>query len=225
LSKVKESLPTLPGNEQARAIALSEILQGELDRLRCVKPEVFLVEMGGTSMEVHPDSYLIITGCSFGIRNGTVSLRLGESGDQHDLVVQNWDENTIVVDVPDIEGVVDQQAFIRVTTFLGKQSDEFLATFIADREVLNLFGLYFASSSTHTEDEHWFRYGTPLCLPTASGGTNREMTVLESIRGFHKQYLDLSPVSGRDTHSVTLINSWHILDGHGETEAMGRTGT
>jgi hypothetical protein len=36
------------------------------------------------------------------------------------------------------------------------------------------------------------------------------MTVLESIRGFHKQYLDLSPVSGRDTHFVTLINSWHI---------------
>jgi hypothetical protein len=64
-------------------------------------------------MEVHPDSYLIITAAALASGMERSVYAWASPGTSMTLSSRNWDENTIVVDVPDIEGVVDQQAFIR----------------------------------------------------------------------------------------------------------------
>jgi len=211
ISRIQSQTPTSPGAEK-RSIDLVALLQGELERLRCAHPEVFLVETEGTSMQVFPASYLIITGCRFGVRDGQVNMRFKEEGPDTALVVRNWDENTILVEVPDVVGVVDQKVLLTVTTFQGHTSAEFAADFVSTKDVQVVFGHFLAWWPGTTHDENWFKYPLPECVATSPGGLNPVRTVRNSLLGFHYQHGDLYATAAVDTFRLRLIHQWKLTD-------------
>jgi hypothetical protein len=209
LAEVVESLPRWSGELHARGIELQELLVGELDRLRCAGPELFMVETGDTSMQVHPGTYLILSGCKFGTRDGAVLLTLSGTGEQIALTPRSWKPDTILVEVPDKSGVLDQPATVALVTNTGQRSNDLRVEFRAAREVQVYFGVYFGGESkpTHLETIFGVNFDCPQTV-----GAPRARRLLWSLMGYHYQWGDLYPATGRDRLIMVLREQWTLVD-------------
>jgi len=208
-ARIVDSMASLPPGAQTRAIEVSQLLEDELARLVCAKPEVFIVETGETAMEVHPGSYLILTGCEFGLRTGQVWMHLTHTGANLALTPRHWDPDTILVEVPDVTGVVDQDVLLHVVTNLGKQSDSLRAELRAVRDVQVAFGAYLSAETNRTHLETSFGVPDLVCAVT-TGTLETRWRAVDSITAYHKQYGDLYPSSGRDLVNLQLVNGWTL---------------
>lgn len=219
LARLEESLLGLPEFEGLRALELKGLLLGELDRLRCAHPEIFIVETGDSTMVVRPGTYLIVTGCRFGLRSGSVLMRLTDSGEELPLTVRNWDDDTILVEVPDLSGVPDQEATLQITSHQGELSAPFVVEFVAAREVLVVFAPYMSFSTNVHHLENTFGVPKLTCATSAGVSMQKYWTNPSSFLGYHKQWGDLYPASGRDVIGLSLIHNWKLVEYRIETQA------
>jgi len=224
LVQLEDSLPQLPEGERQRAIEAASLLSGELDRLRCAHPEVFLVETSDSSMQMRPGTFLIVTGCKFGLRSGRVAAHLKEAGSDLELIVRNWDDDTILVEVPALTGVVDQPATIEAITFQGETSAPLQVDFIADRELQVVFCPYLSIDSIPNHLKTVFG-GLPMtCAVSSAGPLTQSWRNLTSLYGFHQQYGDLYSTSGRDVIGLKLMNHWKLVEYHLESWGSSASG-
>jgi len=151
-----------------------------------------------------------ISGCTFGPLGaiGTVQLVLGSeiegNGQTLPMNVTEWDDTTIIANLPKTPGLLDQPATLVVTTLTGQQTS-FPVQFYQNR-VLKLFSVSNPSNFVAAASTAQTTYDKFYLLGFNDGTT--------SPAADHYTFC-CSTVSGVDEWFIKLANGWRIPAGSG----------
>jgi hypothetical protein len=157
---------------------------------------------GGPDL-VEPNNTYLFPGVDLGERPGTVALVGNFPGGRLQLEVVWWGDVVVGVRVPDICGVVDQDAMLEVTLASG-ETTEWPVSFRAKREVRTLVQDDMQVSCSQAAERN--RCNGEGEGPATASPVDLAKWYWYAATGQHQCGWDST--EGVDTFSVTLINGW-----------------